>query len=68
MFIANEWKGMVVPGKKYHVVAQFTDQDLEFMGTGAIGTESQDQVFMTTGQITMIIPWEAIETLDPVEE
>ncbi len=34
------------------------------MGTGAIGTECQDPVFMTTGLVTMIIPWEAIETLD----
>jgi hypothetical protein len=68
MIIANEWKDMVVPGKRYHVIAQFTDQDLEFMGIGAIGTECQDPVFMTTGLVTMIIPWDAIETLDPVEE
>jgi hypothetical protein len=68
MLTANGWKDLVVPGKRYHVVAQFIDQDLEFMGTGAIGTECQDPVFMTTGIVTMMIPWEVIETLEPVED
>jgi hypothetical protein len=68
MIVANEWKGMVVPGKRYHVVAQFTDQDLEFTGIGAVRSERQDPVFMTTGLVTMTIPWEAIEKLEPVDE
>ena len=59
---------MVVPGRRYHVVAQFTDQDLEFMGTGAVASECQDPVFTTTGLVNMMIPWESIEKLDPVEE
>jgi len=68
MIITNEWKDMVVPGRRYHVVARFTDQDLEFMGIGAVGSERQDPVFMTTGLVNMMIPWESIEKLDPVEE
>lgn len=68
MIVANEWKNMVVPGKRYHVIAQFTDQDLEFMGTGAVGTERQDPVFITTGLVMMMIPWESIEKLEPVKE
>jgi len=68
MIVANEWKDMVVPGKRYHVIAQFTDQDLEFMGTGAVAGERQDPVFLTTGMVNMMIPWDAIEKLDPVLE
>jgi hypothetical protein len=68
MIIANEWKGIVVPGKIYHVVAQFTDQDLEFTGTGTVSSERQDPVFTTTGTVTMTIPWETIEKLEPVAE
>jgi hypothetical protein len=68
MIVANEWKCMVVPGKRYHVVAQFTDQDLEFTGIGAVGSERQDPVFMTTGLVTMMIPRGAIEKLEPVEQ
>jgi hypothetical protein len=68
MIIANEWKGIVVPGKRYHVVAQFTDQDLEFTGTGTVSNERQDPVFTTTGKVTMMIPWEAIRKLEPVAE
>ena len=68
MIIANEWKGMVVPGRRYHVVAQFTEQDLEFTGIGAVASEPQDPVFTTTGRVTMMIPWEAIRKLEPVAE
>ncbi|MEI6293475.1 MAG: hypothetical protein WCP36_07310 [Methanomicrobiales archaeon] len=68
MIVVDEWKNMVVPGRRYHVVARFTDQDLEFMGTGAVSSERKDPVFMTTGLVNMMIPWEAIEKLDPVEE
>jgi hypothetical protein len=59
---------MVVPGKRYRVHARFTDLDLEFMGIGAFGTERQGPVFIKTGLVTMMIPWEAIEKLEPVEE
>jgi hypothetical protein len=41
---------------------------MEFTGKGAVGSERQDPVFMTTGLVTMMIPWEAIEKLEPVEE
>ena len=68
MIVESVWKEMVVPGRKYNVVARFTDQDLEFMGTGSIGIERQDPVFRTTGMVTMMIPWEAIEKLELVEE
>lgn len=68
MIAVNEWKDMVVPGRKSHLIARFTDQDLEFMGTGVVSSECQDPVFMTTGLVTMMIPWEVIEKLDPVEE
>lgn len=59
---------MVVPGRRYHVVAQFAEQDLEFTGTGAIASDRQGPVFMTTGLVNMMIPWDSIETLEPVEE
>jgi hypothetical protein len=67
MVKGEEWKDKLVEGRKYHIVARFTDQFLEFMGIGAVGSDHQDPVFMTTGLVTMMIPWEAIEKLEPVD-
>lgn len=36
MVDGEEWKDKLVPGKKYHIVARFTDDDMIFVKMGVV--------------------------------
>jgi hypothetical protein len=37
MINGDEWKDKLVPGKKYHIVARFIDEDMIFVAFGVVG-------------------------------
>jgi len=60
-----EYRDILVLKKKYRVVTRYTDANKIFIGMGAVRGRN-DPVFSLNG-VTMMLPWQAIERLDPVE-
>ncbi len=60
-----EYRDILVLKKKYRVVTRYTDANGIFIGMGA-DRGRNDPVFSLNG-VTMMLPWQAIERLDPVE-
>jgi hypothetical protein len=67
MVKAAEWKDKLVPGKKYRITTRWGDEEVEYRGIGAPGSERQDPLFMSPGLVTSMIPWQAIEKIEQVE-
>lgn len=62
-----EWKDKLALQKKYRVVTRYTDADAIFIGIGIKEiSERQDPVFSFNG-VTMMLPWQGIDHLEPVE-
>lgn len=67
MVNAEEWKSKLVPGKKYLITTRWGEEVVEYVGIGAPGSERQDPVFKSSGLVTSMIPWQAIEKMGSVE-
>jgi hypothetical protein len=67
MVNADDWKDKLVLGKKYHIIARFTNADGIFIGIGIKDvSKRQDPVFQF-GEVNMMLPWEGIEIFEIVE-
>jgi hypothetical protein len=66
MVNGEEWKDKLVEGKKYHIVARFTDEDMIFVKMGVVGIPEYP-VFSKNG-VTQMLPWRGIDRIEPVGE
>jgi hypothetical protein len=67
MVDAAEWTEKVIEGTKYRIITQWGEKEVEFMGIGVIGSDRQDPVWKSPGGATSMIPWQAIESITPVD-
>jgi hypothetical protein len=67
MVNAEELKEKLVPGKIYRITTRWGDEVVEYRGIGAPGSDRQDPVFRSPGLVTSMIPWPAIEKIEPIE-
>jgi hypothetical protein len=61
-----EYRDRLIEKNKYRVVTRYEDATGVFIGIGAIGSERNDPVFSFNG-VTMMLPWQGIERLEPAE-
>lgn len=59
-------KDKLAPGKKYRITTRWGEDEVEYTGIGAPGSERKDPVFMS-GQVRSMIPWQAIEKIETIE-
>jgi hypothetical protein len=67
MVNAEEWTDKVVKGKKYRITTRWGEEEVEFCMIGAIGSDRQDPVWRSEGKVTSTIPWQAIESITPLD-
>ncbi|MEI6293691.1 MAG: hypothetical protein WCP36_08405 [Methanomicrobiales archaeon] len=65
MVNGDEWKDKLVEGKKYHIVARFTDEDMIFVKMGVVGIPEYP-VFSKNG-VNQMLPWRGIDRIEPIE-
>ena len=65
MVKAEEWKDKLVPGKNYHIVARFIDDDAIFVKMGVVGIPEYP-VFSFNG-VNKMVPWRGIDRIELVE-
>ena len=66
MVKAEEWKDKLVPGKKYHIVARFIDDDAIFVKMGVVGVPEYS-VFSFNG-VNRMLSWREIDKIELVDE
>jgi hypothetical protein len=62
----EEWTGKLVENMKYHVVTRYIDEGAVFIGIGAVGEKNKPAFIFRSG-VTMLLPWQSIELLEPVD-
>ena len=67
MVDADKWRERLVMGKIYRITTRWGDEEVEYRGIGATGSDRQDPVFRSSGLVTSMIPWPAIEMIEPIE-
>jgi hypothetical protein len=66
MINGDEWKDKLIPGKKYHIVARFIDEDMIFVDFGVVGVPEWP-VFSSLKGVTRMLPWRGIDRIEPLE-
>jgi len=65
MVNGDEWKDKLVEGKKYHIVAHFTDEGAVFVKMGVVGIP--EYPVFAFGGVNRMVPWRGINRIEPVE-
>jgi hypothetical protein len=65
MVDGKDWVDKLVPGKKYHIIARFKDEDMIFVKMGVVGIPEYP-VFSKNG-VAQMLPWQGIDRIEPVE-
>jgi hypothetical protein len=66
MVNAEEWMDNLVANKKYHIVSRYLDEDAVFIGIGAVG-DMNNPAFSIHSGVTMMLPWQGIDLIEPVD-
>ena len=67
MINGDEWKDKLIPGKKYHIVARFIDDDMIFVAFGVVGVPEWP-VFSSLKGVNRMLSWRGIDQIEPVDE
>ena len=65
MVHGEEWKDKLGEGKKYHIVARFSDNDVIFVKMGVVGIP--EYLVFAFGGVNRMVPWRGIDMIEPME-